>query len=196
MRVTIIRHGQVDHVWKKNCTSLEFDNECRLYDEAPIKISAYSKWISEAKTALKKSGQPSDDIPKIYISNLIRTRLTAETLFGQRSFIRSDLIHEVPIRSAIDSKVCLPLWLWYALARIQWICGSTRQPESMKKTRERAERFVSEILHNNEDCIIVTHGFFMRMLISQMKRKGLKADNMPFYYKNGETIVLKKSGGD
>ncbi|MCR5341760.1 MAG: hypothetical protein K6E70_00155 [Butyrivibrio sp.] len=36
MKVTIIRHGKVKHIWKKSCSSDEFDEECRLYDTAPI----------------------------------------------------------------------------------------------------------------------------------------------------------------
>lgn len=192
MRVTIIRHGLVDHVWKKSCTSLEFDEECRLYDEAPIKITADSKWVNEARASLSRSGLLSDDIPKIYISTLIRTRLTAETLFGQRSFVKSDLIHEVPMRSAFDSKKRIPLWFWYVSVRLQWLCGSSRQPESMIQTRERARRFVDEIIQKNEDCIIVTHGFFMRTLMAVMKRHGFKADRIHLYYKNGETIIFTK----
>lgn len=192
MRVTIIRHGLVDHIWKKSCTSAEFDEECRLYDEAPIIITEDSKWISEAKSALTKSGQLSNNILKIYISTLVRTRLTAETLFGQRSFVKSDLIHEVPMRSAFDSKKRIPLWFWYVSVRLQWLCGSSRQPETMRQTKERAQRFVDEIIQRDEDCIIVTHGFFMRTLMAVMKRYGFKVDNMPLYYKNGETIVMKK----
>ena len=36
MRVMIIRHGKVLHDWKKWCTSAEFDEQCALYDKAPI----------------------------------------------------------------------------------------------------------------------------------------------------------------
>ena len=171
---------------------MHYSRECCLYDEAPIIITEDSKWISEAKSAFTKSGQLSNNIPKIYISTLLRTRLTAETLFGQRSFVKSDLIHEVPMRSAFDSKKRIPLWFWYVSVRLQWLCGRSRQPESMIQTRERARRFVDEIIQKNEDCIIVTHGFFMRTLMAVMKRHGFKEDNMPLYYKNGETIIFTK----
>ena len=36
MRVYVIRHGKVLHDWKKWCTSAEFDEQCALYDKAPI----------------------------------------------------------------------------------------------------------------------------------------------------------------
>ena len=40
MEIVIIRHGIVDFRWSKQCTSEEFDKECREYDIAPIKDMA------------------------------------------------------------------------------------------------------------------------------------------------------------
>ena len=40
MKVTIIRHGKVKHIWKKFCSADEFDEECRIYDIAPTEEMA------------------------------------------------------------------------------------------------------------------------------------------------------------
>lgn len=41
---------------------------------------------------------------RIYISELSRTRDTAEILFPDRDYIASELINEVPLRSSFDTK--------------------------------------------------------------------------------------------
>ena len=81
MEVTIIRHGKVKHTWKKNCSSDEFDEECTLYDIAPIE--------EMAKAAIC-------DASKIYISTLDRSYQTAKKMYGEGAFCRTKLINEVP----------------------------------------------------------------------------------------------------
>ena len=74
MRVYVIRHGKVLHGWKKWCTSAEFDEQCALYDKAPIDKASVDK--------------VNDDIQKIFISDLDRTLQTAEKIFGEEDFNR------------------------------------------------------------------------------------------------------------
>jgi broad specificity phosphatase PhoE len=177
MVITIIRHGKVNHTWKKSCTSAEFDEECRLYDIAPIED------MSCARTYKAQ---------KVYISTLDRSYQTARQLFGEKEFAKTALINEVPLSSSFDTKIKLPLWFWNVTGRLQWFYNSKRQIETRKQTRKRAEEFVQELLHSNEDCAIVTHGFFMHTLISVMKKHGFKGDNTSMNYKNGEVMTLVK----
>lgn len=177
MTITIIRHGKVNHVWKKTCTSAEFDQECSLYDSAPIE---------------EMRNQSQESINRVYISALERTRQTAESLFGKMEFYSTNLINEVPLKSAFDTKVQLPLWFWNTLGRLQWVCNSKRQPETRRQTIDRAEQFVQELISKDEDCMIVTHGFFMHSLISVMKKHGFKANDIRVHYQNGEAILLEK----
>ena len=181
MRVTVIRHGKVNHIWKKSCASAEFDEECRLYDEAPIESDQLTPDTSNHESAI------------IYISTLPRTRQTAEQLFGKRDFHATDLINEVPMRSAFDSPKRFPLWFWNASARLQWFCNSRRQSETRRDTRVRAEDFVRQLIAADKDCILVTHGFFMHTLIAVMKQHGFTADNTHLNYKNGEAIKLTRT---
>ena len=177
MTVTIIRHGKVIHTWKKSCTSAEFDQECSLYNSAPIeKMAPYS----------------GNAVQKIYISTMDRAYQTAKELFGDREFIRCELIGEVPLGSSRDTNKKLPLWYWNVTGRLQWLIGSKRQQESREQTMDRAERFAQQIIESNEDCAIVTHGFFMHTLIGVMKRYGFKPETTRVSYKNGEAVVLEK----
>ena len=68
MRVIIIRHGKVDFQWKKWSTSKQFNEDCKMYDEAPI------------FSLLSDSSQIG--YQDIYISSLQRSRETANQLFG------------------------------------------------------------------------------------------------------------------
>ena len=177
MIITVIRHGKVCHTWKKWCSSSEFDEQCRLYDSAPIE---------------KMTRDKERHVSKVYISTLARSRQTANMLFGEMEFCSTDQINEVPLRSAFDTGLKLPLWFWNVAGRLQWICNSGRQPETKRQTKKRADRFVQDLLKADEDCVLVTHGFFMHTLISVMKQYGFKTDNASLQYKNGEAIVLVK----
>lgn len=178
MRVYVIRHGKVLHDWKKWCTSAEFDEQCALYDKAPIDKASVDT--------------VNDDIQKIYISDLDRTLQTAEKIFGEEDFNRSALLNEVPLHSGFDIAIRLPLSVWNYLGRLQWLIGNKRQPEGRKQTSKRAEQFVNMIIKHNEDCAVVTHGFFMHTLIRIMKNVGFKADKKRVNYRNGEVILLTR----
>lgn len=78
------------------------------------------------------------------------------------------------------------------MGRLQWLTRSKRQPENEMQTNMRAERFASMIISQNEDCVVVTHGFFMHSLIKTLEKKGFKADNNHLSYSNGEVIKLTR----
>ena len=178
MRVMIIRHGKVLHNWKNWCTSAEFDEQCALYDRAQIDTNSVDAVI--------------DDVQTIYISTLDRTLQTARKIFGEMDFKRTPDINEVPLRSAFDTKIKMPLWVWNILGRLQWLTRSKRQSEDEMQTTMRAERFVALIISQNEDCAVVTHGFFMHSLIKALEKKGFKTDNNHVSYSNGEVIKLTR----
>lgn len=179
MKVVIIRHAEVDLTWSKRSTSEEFDAECRMYDEAPIKKNEYEI--------------PQMEFQKIYISALPRTRATAESLFPDRKFTSTKLINEVPLGSSFDSKKKRPLWFWNVSGRLQWFINSPRQQEGKNETRKRARRFIKAIVNADEDCAVVSHGFFMHTLIQELKKSGFKVDNNHSKFKNGECVIATKN---
>ena len=72
MKIIIIRHAEVDFIWSKRCSSKDFDSECGVYDSSPIKETVYRQSCQEYK--------------KIYISELSRSRDTAERLFPNEEY--------------------------------------------------------------------------------------------------------------
>ena len=178
MKIAIIRHGKVLHEWKKSCTSAEFDEQCELYDIAQIDTTS----VGVAPIVVKT----------IYISALDRTLQTAKKMFGDVDFKKTAELNEVPLHSGFDTTQRMPLWLWNVLGRLQWLTGNKRQPENKKQTAKRAAQFADMIINKNENCAIVTHGFFMHTLIKALKKAGFKADKNRVNYRNGEAIVLRK----
>lgn len=177
MRVIVIRHGKVDFKWRGLSTSEQFDMDCMKYDKAPVKPFSVEipKKVSE----------------KIYISSLPRSRESAIQIFGEKNFIVTSLINEVPMRASIVSKIKLPLWFWNISGRLQWFFHSRMQQEGKIDTVKRAEKFVRMILRSEEDCTVVTHGFFMHTLIAALKKNGFCISHARVRYSNGECIIAE-----
>ena len=176
-KVYIVRHGRVDFRWQAWCDSKGFDDDCLNYDISPLTDESYDI-----------PGLPAG---KIYISTFQRSRDTAEKLFDEPLCTLSDLIGEVPLRSAFDTKIKLPHGLWMVLGRLQWFLNSSRQAEPRKVTRERARRFAEILRREDNDCTVVTHGFFMHTLLTELKREGFKVSGRHAKYKNGELVTAE-----
>ncbi len=175
MNVVIIRHGAVDYNIRKWSNSEEVNQDFAAYNHAPI-ISA-------------KYHVPQGDYKDYYVSSLPRTLETARAMFGDRDYIATDLIDEVPISASISTNLRLPLAFWSISSRLQWLFNSKRQKESRKETIIRAEKFVDGLIAKNEDCAVVTHGFFMITLLKVMKNKGFAVTGKTSGFANGEFVV-------
>ncbi len=178
MKAVVIRHAELDFCWSRRSTSEGFDADCSGYDSAPVKEIKYEI--------------PQFGYQKIYISELSRSRRTAEMLFPEGSYTESGLINEVPLRSGFDTEKKMLLWFWNILGRLQWFTNNKRQVEGHDQTKERARRFVAMITSENMDCAVVTHGFFMHTLRQEMKKAGFRINKSSAAYKNGECVVAVK----
>ncbi len=178
MKAVIIRHAEVDFIWSRRYTSEGFDSDCRGYDSAPIKRIKYEI--------------PQIGYRKIYISELSRSRDTAEVLFPNDDYSESGLINEVPLRSSFDTKKKKALWFWNISGRLQWFRNSARQTEGRNKTKERARQFAAMICKENTDCAVITHGFYMHTLLREMKKAGFRTDRSSAGYKNGQYVIAEK----
>lgn len=177
-KVFIVRHGKADFRWQTRCDSKGFDSDCYEYDRSPLTDDRYDL--------------PGLAAGKIYISTLPRSRDTAVMLFGEEAFTVSELIDEIPLRSGFDTRIRFPHWFWSVIGRFQWYIDHSRQPESRSLSRERAKRFVELICNDDIDCTVVTHGFFMHVLLSELKKAGFSISNTHARYKNGECIVAER----
>ena len=164
--------------WRKLYTSEQFDAACNTYDISPI--------------YLLNEKADKDVWEKVYISSLKRTRDTAEQLFGSIELVETELLNEVPLKSFCDSKVLLPLWIWNIVGRIQWMFGSDRQDEVRTDTKRRADMLIAELIHKNSDCILISHGFFMKTLVQELRKQDFVINKGKLRFKNLEKVIAEK----
>ncbi|MBR4670457.1 MAG: phosphoglycerate mutase family protein [Butyrivibrio sp.] len=174
MKVVIIRHGEVDHKIREWCNPKEYEEDVKAYDLAPILPMNYEV--------------PQVDHATYYVSMLPRTLATAKAIFGEREYIATELLNEVPIAASIRTKLRLPLAFWSISARLQWLFNSKRQKEGKRDTVIRANRFIDDLLEKKEDCVVVTHGFFMITLLSEMRKSGFTLKGKSAGFSNGESV--------
>lgn len=179
MKITMIRHGKVNMNWKKWCTSEEFDRDCEKYDNAPIHC-------------IEESMQ-QDVVEDIYISTLTRTRETATQLFGEQEFLTTELLNEVPLKSFFSCKIPVPLWIWNVGGRLQWLLQKKRQPERRRETEQRADALIEKLVERDRDCILVSHGFFMRTLQKELGKYGFQIGKKKLGFSNLERVIAENN---
>lgn len=158
MKIVVIRHAPVQMRWEKSYSSEGFDEAMRKYDQSPV--------LSDAKEI------PFPEERPVYVSSLQRTADTAKILFGDKDVTVSSLLDEVPLTSFMDTDKQYPLSVWNLMGRIQWFFGSARQTETRKDTKKRAKELVRLLQKRGEDCILISHGWFMGVLTGELKRAG------------------------
>lgn len=178
MKIVIIRHGKVAYRRSRRCASEAFDRECAAYDLAPLERAEYTA--------------PQGKFRSIYVSTLPRSMETARLMFPGKDLQERELIHEVPCRSAFDGRIKLPLWLWFLLGRLQWAAGSGRQPEKRSDTVNRSREFIEMLCRDGADCAAVTHGFFMHILLRELKKAGFRTDRSRLSFKHGEYVTAER----
>ena len=165
MRILMIRHAKVDMPWKKKYNAQEYDQAWRQYDECDI--------LPAEKRMEVYPGA------KVFVSSLKRTHQTAQQYLGVRDYtVPEHLLDEVPLRSFADVRRRFPRHMMDAVAQLQWLLSSKRQPERRGMTRERAERMIDCLEEQGDgDYVLVTHGFFVRMLVAALRRWGYSVRN-------------------
>lgn len=161
MEITIIRHEKVDMLWDRKYNSATYDLACDKYNRCPI--------IFSSKEYFK-----ADNSKTVYISELSRTYETACRIFQKTDFHKTAFLNEVPLKSFRDTDKMYPLWLWNFAGRLQWLLQSGRQVENKKDTVIRARKMIKLLEKYQQDCYLITHGFYMRTLIRELKKQGYK----------------------
>lgn len=70
--------------------------------------------------------------------------------------------------------------------------SSRKQSETRAETSIRAMRFVRLLIERNEDCAVVTHGFFMQLLLMAMKKQGFRVNRRSLVFDNGEYVIAER----
>lgn len=168
MKIVLIRAAEADFTWPRRLDSVTIDAawaELQKADIAPIGISradaeSYAVYTGTAPAAIQ----------------------TAEALFTRTAPpVRTPLLDEIPSRSFRDTARRYPLWLWDALARLQWRFGSSRQPETKRDTLLRAREAIALAEISAADCVLIVPPRFLRVLAGELERRGYCVEGLPSF---------------
>ncbi len=176
MKIGIVRHFKVDCKKDKYMNTHEFSTYIDTYDRADIIIDQVKIDQEQWK--------------KCYCSDLLRAVKTAEALY-KGEIKQSQLIREVPMAPIVDVDFRLHSSWWSISSRLAWLVNHTVQQEGRRATKQRAEAFIED-LKDEEDILIVSHGFFLITLVKLLRKQGFKG-YVPLRMKNGEVYVLEKN---
>ena len=170
--IYFLRHFKVKDSSSSWLNSNEFDKWVKDYDTFELE---YSDIVL------------SKNIDKIYVSSQNRAIKSAD--FLNLNYKINDLLVEVPIKSFIYTKFKLPKWLWLFVGRLAWFFN-LKQLETKEETNERIENFIQN-LDMNSNILIISHGFFMILLLKKLKKIGYRGD-IPRRIGNGKVYILEK----
>lgn len=177
--IVLIRHAKVDYAWRKRYRPADFDKACAEYNVSPI---IQPNLCCESF---------SPDI--IYVSGLRRTHRTAEVLFPGSAYVPDALFDEVEITSFTKLPIPLHVNTWFMLGRLQWIVNAGQQKESRKETLLRAEKAANLLIKHDGDIAVVSHGLFLRVLVSVLKKKGYSVEGRVHYHNLSEIRLHEKA---
>jgi broad specificity phosphatase PhoE len=133
----------------------------------------------------------SNDWELCYSSTLSRAKTTAKTIYNGK-IVETPLIVEVPLSAFIKTNARLHYMVWQIIGRVAWLFSLKSQKETRPQTIVRINEFI-KILEKLEEknILIVSHGFFMKVFVNQLKKIGFKG-KLDFSPKNGKLYLFEK----
>lgn len=177
MKIGIVRHFKVDYKPKIFMDCEDFKTYISDYDKACV--------------IEKNVDMNNISWNKCYSSKLPRAKITASKVFAG-NIESTELLNEVYMYPIRNLKVKIPSFLWSISSRIAWKKNHLSQIEGIGKTEIRARDFINKYIHkNNDNILIVSHGFFLITLIKELKKIGFKGE-VPTKMENGILYILEK----
>lgn len=143
--------------------------------------------------------RPPDYAPstwhRCYSSDMLRASETAGKLADVPATFMP-LLREIPQAPVYDTSLKLPLIVWHVLSRIAWWFDHSSQLEGRTASRQRARRIIEFLRRQPEqdNILIVTHGFLMYVLRQEMRRAGF-AGQIATHPRCGHVYLLERPTG-
>ena len=177
MKLGLVRHFKVDFPSQKRfMNSDDFKRSMEVYDSSPV---------------IKKEINIKPDNWDVRFSSTMSGAITtAKAIFPEEIVTTAD-IREVQMYPYFQSNHKFPSIFWGILARFGWHRSHPSQVENKNSTSERIDNFFSTVIScNKENVLVVTHGFFMRLLAERLIKEGFKGKCDPIP-KNGVLYIFK-----
>ncbi len=122
-----------------------------------------------------------------YASSMSRAHKTAQHIYKGEIQLHDDL-REVSVLSLLNPKRRLPIILWAILIKRKTLSANSITDEVKKKLAG----FVDSLLQQQEqEILIVSHGFIMMLLQNELKARGFAGDNFRNPV-NGKLYIFEK----
>lgn len=162
MKIGLVRHFKVISPHGKKLNSDEFNERMSGYDIYPVKTNEIN------------INSKAWDV--CYASTLSRAQTTAKTIYDGE-IITTPLIIEVPLTAFIKTNTRLHNMVWQIVGRIAWLFSLKSQSEGKPQTLSRIDEFIKQIENSgHQNILIVSHGFFMKIFVSELKKYGFISD--------------------
>ena len=176
MRIWIICSGEAPLSLPRRATAEEFAALCRRALDGPVE--------AVAGHAVAANGR------KVYISQSVAARQTAEELIGGAETTSSALLDEIPLRAF--GKGLLALWLWRFLLFVRGLFGLAAA-ESRTESRRKADALIDAVEKTGEDCILVSHPRRIAALCDALRVRGYCVQRTGLgSIKPGEQLLLSR----
>jgi broad specificity phosphatase PhoE len=166
MKVGLIRHFEVD---------------CPIPGISKLMTpDQFRQWLQEYETSDIKYDNFEANMmrwDKCYSSDLPRALKTAQKIYSGHIIATKEL-RELVICPPTDRNIKLPILLWLTLGRMAWMLSHKSQIESKLMFQERVKYILEEfILKDDQEVLIVSHGFLMMFLRKELLKLGFKGPN-------------------
>jgi broad specificity phosphatase PhoE len=175
-RVILLRHFRVkDACEKKLFSSLEIDAWVDFYDRYDLDYHDISL----------------PRVDRVYTSALLRAKRSAEYL--GLAYQEDALFNEVEAKAFVDTRWRFPKFFWLLFGRILWSFNLVKRSETKSDTLARVKEATRRIMiDDSEHIMIVSHGFFMILLVRELRKNGFEGE-MDRHPKNGILYTFQKN---
>lgn len=158
MRIGLVRHFKVNCPHKRMMTSEEFRKWSEKYEHSRV-----------IKKPVEMYGIEWD---VCYSSDLPRAVTTAREVYSGNIQV-DKLLREVDNAPFIHlERLRLPFEVWHVCGRLAWLFRSKSQPETIRGTRRRINRFLDKIDWSKENVLILFHGFMLYNFQRELRKRG------------------------
>lgn len=164
--IVLSRHGKPALSRRVLLTSAQFRQWWQQYDAGGL---------ARDQKAKPKTAHWAKRADIVISSTLRRAVETAHLASGDMPDKQMEELVEAALPSPPLGPVKLTPRIWGTLARIVWWCGYSSNMESVGQARERAKlaaQLLSEQAEGGKLVFVAAHGWFNRMIGSQLKREG------------------------
>ncbi len=169
-KIILVRHGEPDVKIADKISGNEIAHFLDSYNEANIKI------ISLPPLDLKSLVHDC----VIVCSDLNRSLSSASACGLTPSIIDSVFCESIPPHFQNDWMKFSPKQ-WLVMSRLLWMIGFSKNGESLKETKQRANKAVDILVSSSleEDVVLFGHGLFNIMIAKELKSRGYKGPRIP-----------------